>query len=73
LWILCIQETKPKVVNDFGCASMWENSGFGYSYRPYVGAFVGILTLWDSAEVDVWVTRSLDNVVVIQDRLEKKW
>jgi len=70
-WILCIQEPKLEVVNDFVCVSQWGNSSFGYSYRPSVGASGGILTLWDSAEVDVWVTRSIDNVVIIQGHFIK--
>ena len=31
----------------------------------------GILTIWDTAEVEVWVTRSIGNVIIIQGRLLK--
>ena len=58
-WILCVQETKLEIINGFLCSSLWGNQHYGFSYRSSVGAFGGILTIWDSTGVDVIITRSL--------------
>jgi len=49
-WILCVQETKLEIINDFFYASLWGNAHYGFSYRPSVGASGGIFTIWDMAE-----------------------
>jgi exonuclease III len=46
--IVCLQETKLQVCDDFLCSSAWGSSPLGYSYRPSVGASGGLLTLWDT-------------------------
>jgi len=68
-WILCVQETKLEIINDFFCASLWGNPYHSYSYRPSVGASGGILTIWDTTEVDVMITRSMAHVVIIQGKM----
>jgi len=70
-WILCVQEIKLESINDFLCSSLWGNQNYGFSYRPSVGASGGILTIWDSTEVDVIITRSLAHVVIIQGKMVK--
>ena len=70
-WILCIQETKLENIDDFLCATLWGSQTFGYSYKPSVGASGGILTLWDTVEVDVWLTRSIAHVIIIQGVMVK--
>ena len=70
-WVLCVQETKLKSINDFLCSSLWGNQNYGFSYKPFVGASGGILTILDSTEVDVIITRSLTHVVIIQGKMEK--
>lgn len=40
--------------------------GFGSSYRPSLGAFGGILTLWDASEIEVWVIMSFANGMIIK-------
>jgi exonuclease III len=70
-WILCVQETKLEVINEFLCVSLWGNQNFGFSYRPSVGASGGILTLWNKDEVDVRITRSMAHVIIIQGFMVK--
>jgi len=43
--ILCIQETKLQLCDDFVCASMWGSSPHSYSFRLSVGASGGLLTV----------------------------
>ncbi|GAU40134.1 hypothetical protein TSUD_163030 [Trifolium subterraneum] len=45
------------------CSSIWGTSPHAFSYRPSVGASGGMLTLWDSTEVDVWVLESHEHVL----------
>ncbi|PNX55283.1 cysteine-rich receptor-like protein kinase, partial [Trifolium pratense] len=45
------------------CSTFWGNSPHGFSYRPSVGASGGLLTLWDTAEVEVWSSESFENVL----------
>jgi hypothetical protein len=44
-FIVCLQETKLQVCDDFMCTSVWGASSFGFSFRPSVGASGGLLTL----------------------------
>ena len=69
--ILCVQETKLENINDVLCASLWGNQNFGFSYRPSVGASGDILTIWDTTEVDVRITRSMAHVIIIQGNMLK--
>lgn len=36
-----------------------------------MGASCGILTLWDTVEVDVWLTRSIAHVIIVQGVMVK--
>ncbi|PNX56566.1 cytochrome p450 [Trifolium pratense] len=54
----CIQETKLQNCNVFHGSNLWGSSSHGFSYRPSVGASGGLLTLWDTSEVEVWSTES---------------
>ena len=63
-WVLCVQETKLESINDFLCSSLWGNQNYRFSYRPSAGASGGILTIWDTTEVDVIITRSLAHVII---------
>lgn len=66
--VFCIQETKLQQIDDNTCRSLWGSESVGYSYRPSIGAAGGIITLWSSLEVDVSVTMSLENVLIIKGR-----
>jgi exonuclease III len=61
--IVCLQETKLPLCDDFLCTSLWGNSPHAFSFRPSVGASGGLLTIWDSVEVEVWSSISRDHVL----------
>jgi hypothetical protein len=61
--IVCLQETKLQACDDFLCTSVWGDSPFGFSFRPSVGASGGLLTLWDTTEVEVWSSISHDHAL----------
>jgi exonuclease III len=61
--ILCLQETKLQTCDNSLCLSLWGNSPHAFSFRPSAGASGGILTLWDSSEVEVWTSESRDHVL----------
>ncbi|MCI29797.1 cytochrome P450, partial [Trifolium medium] len=54
--------------NDTLVASLWGNSPHTFSFRPSVGASGGLLTVWDSSEVEVWSTVSHEHVLVCHGR-----
>lgn len=59
---------KLVVCDDLVSSSLWGDSNHAYSYRPAVGALGGLLTMWDSLEVEVWSSVSYDHVLQIHDR-----
>jgi len=67
----CIQETKLEVVDDFLCRSLRGSSVVGFSFKPTVGVSGGILTLWDTLEVDIWLSMSFDNCLMVKGRFMK--
>jgi hypothetical protein len=64
----CLQETKLPFCNDFFCSSLWGNSSHVFSFRPSVGASRGLLTIWDTTEVEVWSSVSREHVMWCHDR-----
>jgi exonuclease III len=66
--ILCLQETKMVLCDEIMCATLWSDSSFSFSYRPSVGASGGILTMWDTLEVEVWSSVSYAHVLQIHGR-----
>ena len=69
--ILCIQETKCVTFDDFMCNSIWGDANVGYSFQPSLGASSGLVTLWDSSEVEVWSTTSFEHVLLIAGQFYK--
>ncbi|PNX61277.1 cytochrome p450, partial [Trifolium pratense] len=57
--------------DDFLCMTLWGSSSHGFSYRPSVGASEGLITLWDSSEVEVWSTESREHVLWCHDRFSR--
>lgn len=53
------------------CRSCWGGESYGFSYRPSLGAAWGTLTLWNSSEVDVFMSMSFENVLIIKGRFLK--
>jgi exonuclease III len=69
--ILCLQETKLQTCDTHLCLSLWGNSPHAFSYRPSIGASGGLLTLWDSTEVEVWSSESREHVLWCHGRFIK--
>ncbi|GAU34505.1 hypothetical protein TSUD_388170 [Trifolium subterraneum] len=67
----CIQETKLQSCDSVVCSPLWGNSPHIFSYRPSLGASGGLLTLWDSSEVDVWASESHEFVLWCHGRFIK--
>ena len=67
-FILCLQETKQAVYDDILSMSLWGDSNHAYSYRSSLGASRGLLTLWDTLEVEVWSSVSFEHVLQIHGR-----
>jgi exonuclease III len=61
--IVCLQATKLPICDDFFCSSLWANVPHAFSFRPSVGASGGLLTIWDTTEVEVWSSVSRDHVL----------
>ncbi|XP_045822163.1 exodeoxyribonuclease-like [Trifolium pratense] len=70
-FILCLQETKLQNYDVLLCSNLWGSSFHGFSFRPSVGASGGILTLWDSSEVEMWWTESREHVLWCHGRFTK--
>jgi len=70
-FILCIQESKCAMFDDLLCKSIWGDVNVGYSFQPSLGASSGLVTLWNSSEVEVWSTTSFDHVLMITGRFLK--
>lgn len=66
--ILCIQETKISTLNDFLCFSLCCSSPHGYSFRPSVGAFGGVLIMWDNEDVEIGFSYSFYHVLAVGGR-----
>jgi exonuclease III len=62
-FVLCLQETKLQACDDLGCAAVWGSLQMGFSFRPSVGASGGLLTIWDTTEVEMWSSISRDHVL----------
>jgi exonuclease III len=69
--VLCIQESKLEVVDDFLCRSLWGSDPMAFSFKPSVGASGGIITVWDPSVVDVWMSINIDNCLIIKGNIVK--
>ncbi|GAU34020.1 hypothetical protein TSUD_393660 [Trifolium subterraneum] len=61
--VVMSEETKLQICDDFLCSTLWGITPHSFSYRPSAGASGGLLTIWDSSEVEVWSTESRDHVL----------
>jgi hypothetical protein len=66
--VFCIQETKLEVVDDVLCRSLWGSDDVAYSFKPSVGASGGILTMWNTRVVDIWMTMTLPNSLFVKGK-----
>lgn len=64
LSIICIQETMLGKVDYFMCNTLWGSCPHGFSFKSSVGASGGLLTMWDSEEVDISYS-SFDHVLAV--------
>ena len=53
-FVLCLQETKMQSIDDFICTSIWGPLNCDSSFSPSVWASGGLLTVWNTSEVEVW-------------------
>ena len=65
LFIICVQETKLFVIDVNLCTSIWGGDLVDFSFQPSVGASGGIVTMWDTREVEVWSSMSFEHVLAI--------
>ncbi|GAU37762.1 hypothetical protein TSUD_102790 [Trifolium subterraneum] len=70
-FFLCLQESKLQTCDVFLCSTLWGNSPHDFSYHPSVGASGGLLSIWDSNEVEVWSTKSREHVLWCHGRFIK--
>ncbi|GAU17467.1 hypothetical protein TSUD_340100 [Trifolium subterraneum] len=70
-FILCLQESKLQSCDVITGASIWGKSPHDFSFCPSVGASGGLLTLWDTDEVDVWASDSNEHVLWCHGRFLK--
>jgi len=63
--IMCLQETKLQGCDARMCSALWDGQQAAFSFRQFLGASVGLLTIWDMSEVEVWSTSSFDHVLSI--------
>lgn len=52
-FILCHQETKLSIVDEYLCASLWRGMSRGFSFRSSVRASGGLPIIWNSDEMEV--------------------
>ncbi|MCH79282.1 cysteine-rich receptor-like protein kinase [Trifolium medium] len=69
--IVCLQETKLQSCDNFLCSTLWGGTPHAFSFRPSVGASGGLLTLWDTTEVEVWSSTSCEYVLWCHGRFLK--
>jgi hypothetical protein len=63
-FIICIQETKLSVFYVNVCKSLWGDKFVDISFQPSLGASRGLVSMWDTNEVEVWSSMSFDHVLV---------
>jgi len=67
--VLCLQESKLNVLDEFFTKSLWGGAPCGYSYQASIGASGGLVTIWDTSAVEVWCTYSFRHVLIIEGRV----
>jgi len=67
-FIVCLQETKVQVIDDYFGAAVWGTSLHSYSFRLAVGVSGGLLIMWDSSAVEVWSSASMEHALIIHGR-----
>jgi exonuclease III len=66
--VLCIQETKLQFIDDFLCTSFWGPTNHDFSFSLSVGASGGMVTIWDTSEVEVWLTVRGEHFLMIHGK-----
>jgi len=70
-FILCLKITKLQLCDVGLATSLWGDPSCFFSFRPSQGASGGILSVWDTAEVEVWSSVSCDHTLIIHGRFIK--
>ncbi|GAU35674.1 hypothetical protein TSUD_162460 [Trifolium subterraneum] len=66
--IVCLQETKVQSCDDTLVSALWGSAPHAFSFLPSVGVSGGLLTIWNSSEVEVWSSVSREHVLVCHGR-----
>jgi exonuclease III len=66
--IVCLQETKLSTFDSSLVAALWGSPNVNFSFRPSEGASGGLLTMWDSKEVEVWSSVSRQHFLLIHGK-----
>jgi hypothetical protein len=64
--VLCIQESKLEVVDEFMCRSLWGSDPMAFSFKASLGASGGIITVWDPSVLDVWLSVNIANCLIVK-------
>jgi len=68
-YVVCLQESKLSLVDEFTVKSIRGSSCCGYSYQASAGASGGLITCWDPLVVEVWCTMNFSNVLIVKGKV----
>lgn len=71
--MVCIQETKLEAIDEFGCRYLWGSDEVDYSYRLFIGASRGLLSLRDINEEEMNIFMSCEKFLITKGRYIKSW
>ena len=69
LFVVCLQESKLSLVDEFTVKSLWGNSCCEYSYQASAGASGGLISVWDSSVVEAWCPMIFKHVLIIKGKV----
>ena len=70
-FICCLQETKLSGFDFAVCKYLWGDESVDFSFQPTLEASGGIVSMWDTNEVEVWSSISFNHALVILGRFVK--
>jgi len=64
-FICCLQETELSVFDFAVCKYLWGDESVDFYFQSALGASGGIVSMWDTNEVEVWSSISFNHALVI--------